>query len=415
MHMNRYRMLAHGPFLRAWMALLVSRIGSNAGFIALLWLAAERGGGTPAVGIISTAFALPAVFSGAYAGMLLDRIPKTLAIALDNGGRAVLYGLVVVVATRPVFSVLDAAVLVGVGSLLSPLSQAGILSLVPDLVQPEDLGAANGAVTAQWQLAMLAGPALGGVLTARFGPILPLELQAACYLAAALLIAPIGVPKSPSGHTLSPWAGVHLLLRSPGIRVIAIFSLLYGLAYAPLEVVLPRFIAHDLHQTAAAYGTLWAVFAIGALAGSAASGGIRHLPRLGLALATNFLLWGIVQALLGEAAGLGAALVLVGLGGLVYGPYETWTNTFLQQTTPRAALGRLLGTYMAVTGVGFPLGALLASALAPVTGSRLLLVLSGLANVAVAGMAVAVPAMRNLPGLNLGAQSGARPPSPDAS
>ncbi len=193
-----YRALSRGPYFRVWSAMLFTNLGTNIGWLAILWLAAARGG-PGAVGVLTAAFALPGVVSGVYAGVLLDRMPRALAIALDNGGRAVLYTLVAVEAGQPHFSLVVLTILVGLGSLLTPLSQAGIWSLVPNLLQEgQTLGTANAAMNAIWQVATLAGPAVGGLLTARFGPPLPIALQAGLYaLTAVMMGGCVGSTKSP--------------------------------------------------------------------------------------------------------------------------------------------------------------------------------------------------------------------------
>ena len=380
--MRGYREVLRGPFARVWAALVVSHIGENAGYIALLWVAAKHGGGTSAVGVLAAAVALPAVASGAFAGVVLDRLPRPLVIALDNSGRAILYALLALVAAAPHFSLPAAAALVAAASLLSPLSQAGVQSLVPDVVPPEHRGRANAAVTGLWQLRFLVGPAIGGLLTARYGPVVPIALQAVGYAIAALVVATVCVSATdmaPEDHT-SPWDGALLLLRSPDIRAIALFSLVFALVNAPFQVVLPQFVSHDLHQSAAIYGSLWAAVAVGALVGTAIAGTLPRLRRFGLWLAAEFLLLGITQALLGEARTAGLAFVAVSAAGFVYAPYETWTATYIQQVVPGRLLGRVFGTYTALLGVGLPIGALLTGALASAIGSRALLAGSGAAD-----------------------------------
>ena len=396
-----YRTLAHGPYFRAWWAMLFTNLGTNIGWLAILWLAAARGG-PEAVGIVTAAFALPGVVSGVYAGVLLDRMPRALAIALDNGGRAILYALVAVEAGQAHFSLVVLTVLVGLGSLLTPLSQAGIWSLVPDLLQEgQTLGTANAAMNGIWQVATLAGPAAGGLLTARFGPALPIALQACLYaLTAAMMGGLRGVQAQP-GHTLSAWAGLGAVFRTPAVLAVTLFTFAYSFVYAPLEVGLPSFVAHDLHAKAGSYGVLWAIFAVGALLGSAIWGARRSLPRLGLWLAADFLAWGLVMAGFSQTRILAPALLVMAVGGFIYSPYQLWTNTYLQQAVPGTLLGRLLGAFTAITGLGLPLGSLAAGALSTAVSLRALIALGGAACVALGGLALAVPTLRRLPDLNL--------------
>lgn len=390
--------------------MLLTNLGTNVGWLAIIWLGAERGG-AGAVGILTAAFALPSVLSGVYAGVVLDRIPRALAIALDNGGRAILYGLVAWLAGEPHFSLVSVAALVGLGSLLTPLSQAGIWSLVPDLLGPgQTLGAANAAMNAIWQMATLAGPALGGLLTARFGPVLPIGLQAAAYAVTALIMVPLRRIRTAPGEAASAWAGLGVVFRTPAVLAVTVFTFAYSFVYAPLEVGLPGFVAHDLHGTAGSYGVLWAVFAVGALAGSFIWGSRRSLVRFGLWLAADFLTWGLVMIGFSQTRTVIAALAVMVVGGFVYSPYQLWTTTYLQQTVPGNLLGRLFGAYTAITGLGLPLGSLVAGAASASVSLRPLIAAGGAACLLLGASALLVPGIRGLPDLNLAAP-GAAPES----
>jgi MFS family permease len=261
--------------------------------------------------------------------MLLDRMPRGLAIALDNLGRGLIYAAVAILAALPVFPLAAVTVLVALGSALSPLSAAGIFSLVPDLLTDgQPLGSANAAINAVWQIATLVGPGLGGALVARFGAPLPIGLQATLYLAASALMA--GLPRVRGGSAAgsSPLAGARLLFGTPALRAIALFTLAYWLLYAPLEVALPGFVSRDLRFGATAYGLLWTMNAIGALVGSVLSGLLPSLPRLGFRLAANYLLRGVITVALVFAGGFPAAALALGAAGLIYAQYPLWTNTY---------------------------------------------------------------------------------------
>jgi MFS family permease len=383
--------------------MLLTNLGTNVGWLAIIWLGAERGG-AGAVGILTAAFALPGVLSGVYAGVVLDRIPRALAIALDNGGRAILYGLVAWLAGEPHFSLVSVAALVGLGSLLTPLSQAGIWSLVPDLLGPgQTLGAANAAMNAIWQMATLAGPALGGLLTARFGPVLPIGLQAAAYAVTALIMVPLRRIRTAPGEAASAWAGLGVVVRTPAVLAVTVFTFAYSFVYAPLEVGLPGFVARDLHGTAGSYGVLWAVFAVGALAGSFIWGSRRSLVRFGLWLAADFLAWGLVMIGFSQTRTVIAALAVMVVGGFVYSPYQLWTNTYLQQIVSGNLLGRLFGAYAAITGLGLPLGSLAAGAASASASLRPLIAAGGAACLLLGASALLAPGIRGLPDLNLAA------------
>jgi MFS family permease len=78
------------------------------------------------------------------------------------------------------------AVVLGAGEgLFLPAS----LSIVPSLVTGDDLEAANGLATSGAQMAILAGPAIGGALVALASPSLAFALDAFSFAVSAVTLA----------------------------------------------------------------------------------------------------------------------------------------------------------------------------------------------------------------------------------
>jgi hypothetical protein len=75
------------------------------------------------------------------------------------------------------------------------------------------------------------------------------------------------------------------------VRTVLAVTLVYYLAYGPLEPALPLYSRDILHAGPSGYGLLWSAFGAGALSGLATVPIVSRL-RPGLALAGNALLWG---------------------------------------------------------------------------------------------------------------------------
>src|SRR6185437_13524765 len=119
--------------------MLISRAGDAFTLVALSWLVLGIAG--PAqLGVVLMCFGLPRIVSGPVAGRLLDGARPRLLLAADNAAR----GLLIAAAS----------------ALLSAVTEVAESSLVPRLVADDELDAANSLLSANWELAGIAGPAV---------------------------------------------------------------------------------------------------------------------------------------------------------------------------------------------------------------------------------------------------------------
>jgi hypothetical protein len=180
------------------------------------------------------------------------------------------------------------------------------------------------------------------------------------------------------------------------VRTVLALTLVYFLAYGPLEPALPLYSRDVLAAGAGGYGLLWSAFGAGALAGLATVPVVSRL-RPGLALAGNALAWGAALLPLLVISGIVPAMAVLALGGLVWAPYATLEASLLQRVVPTTALGRVFGARRALTAAATPLGAaaggLLLHRATPTAVIGLSAVTCMLAGVA----ALCVPALHRLP------------------
>ncbi|WP_051812290.1 MFS transporter [Kitasatospora sp. MBT63] len=391
--------LADRRFARLLTALAVSDLGDGMSTVAVAWLAvhlAPPGAAGPLVGAALVAYVLP----GAVGGVLLGRVMRPLApdrlIRADAALRAVLLGCVPL---AQVLGLLHPAVLVALlacSSVLHAWGSGARYAMVARLLPPEHRLAANALLSTSTWVSTIAGPALAGLLAGCAGPAWIIGLDAATFGLLAVRAGRPGpgpaAPQAPEPAGGGTGAGLRVLRARPELLGLIGVTWLFNLCWGPVEVALPLYVAQDLRAGSDLLGLYWAVFGVGAVAGSLTAGALRRLP-----------LWPVV---LGVLAGHGAAMLAFGpqapavasllgfaLGGVVYGPYSALVANLFQERTP----GRWLTTVLALRGTvlltAAPAGAALGGALAPVLGPRQILVGTGLAMVAVAGAAALLRAL----------------------
>jgi len=360
--------------------LYVGQAGSSAGvmicYVALPYQAYQISHSSLVVGLLSCAELLPVLLAGLVGGALADALERrrliliTQAVAVCCAGALVANAL----AWRQLWLLFAlAGLLAGAFGMQRPSVDA----LVPLLVRREDLPGAAALAGLLGTVSQTAGPLLaGGLLTAGI-PLAYAVGGAACAAAAAPFALMRTFPPAPdvdrpSVHGLAE--GLRYANGGPdllGTYLIDIGAMFFGAPYA----VFPQ-LAAGLGGPAV-LGLLYAAPGIGAMAVSATSTWTRHVHRHGRAIALAVCGWGIAIAAFAYAPSLPLAVLALAVAGgsdMVSGIFRT---TMWNQTIPARVRGRLAGLEMISYSAGEPLGNLEAGAVATLTGSVRVAVVSG--------------------------------------
>ena len=209
-------------------------------------------------------------------------------------------------------------------ALLSPMTEVAEAALVPRLVADHDLDAANALLSANWEVAGIAGPAVAGLIVATVGAPLALLLDAASF--AVMTAICLNLTFRPPARRGAPAAGRRsrlgfgLLFRFPAVLVLTACGsgmlFLDGVA----TVLYPVYCRTFLHAGPAGYGALVAASGAGALfgvvAGPALAGRLPPWLRISVVIVAGAPLFGLLRF----APDLAVAAVLLGLATFAWGP-----------------------------------------------------------------------------------------------
>jgi predicted MFS family arabinose efflux permease len=410
LHSGR-QVLRRRAFRRFWFGMLISRAGDAFTLVALSWLVLGIAG--PAqLGVVLMCFGLPRIVSGPVAGRLLDGARPRLLLAADNAARGLLIAAVPVLLWQHRLAVADLYVIAAVSALLSAATEVAESSLVPRLVVDDELDAANSLLSANWELAGIAGPAVAGLIVATVGAPLALLLDAGSFAvmtAICLSLPPLHRKASPeqagpeqAGPEQAGPArardrrGPGILFRYPAVLVLTAcgFGMLFldGVA----TVLYPQYCRTFLHAGPTGYGVLVSAAGTGALlgvlAGPGLSGRLPPSPRLAAVIGAGAALFGALAL----APGLAVAAVLLGLATFAWGPYYVFERTLMQRLVPDQVRSRVAGARMTISSLGFPLGSAVGGTVTGgigVTGTVLVVAGSGLA---LGLLPLLAPALREL-------------------
>jgi MFS family permease len=376
-------------------ALLVSvelllGLGLGATATALGWQAYARAHDPLVLGLLGLAEFIPAALLAIPAGHLADRHDRRV-IAVTG-----LIGLVVVAlalaadAASGDTAVWPLYVLAFAAGVANAVVNPALSPLLAAAVPPVALSRAVAIGTSTSQGAMIAGPAVAGVIQ-RLGNPAPYLLAAAAAAAAAvcvaLLPAAVGTEhvEEQEATLADALAGIRFILSVPPLLG-AISLDLMAVLFGGVTALLPVFARDVLHVGAVGNGLLRAAPGVGALLVGILLSARPLRRRVGVTLFTVVAAYGACTVVFGLSKSF--ALSLVALAGLAA---ADMISMLLRATlgpllTPPALRGRVAAVERVFIGASNELGAFESGVAAALIGAVPAVVLGGAASVLVAGL-----------------------------
>jgi MFS family permease len=224
------------------------------------------------------------------------------------------------------------------------------------------------------------GPVLGGVIvaTTSAGVALFFDAGGALILLASVLIS---VPRAVRGRdalrrSTSRESGWRILRRRPVAARLLVVEFFFNFFYMPIEVALPLFVRGTLDADASGLGLMWGALGVGAFIGAALVNQLRNLPQRHVLIAIIGL-WGVCPIVLAFVGDLTAAMIVFGLGGLVWAPFTPVAYSFLQSGLEPGEQQQVVTLWTTGSMVAAPLGLGAGGPLVQFAGTSGGLVLSG--------------------------------------
>lgn len=387
-------------FRHFWLGRSISLVGDQFTTIALLWFVLQLTGSGVAVGAVLLCFGLPGILTSSVLGNLLDRYQPRLIIGVDNACRALIIGALPALHWMGVLHLWMIYVLAVLAGALMPATSVGTRVVLPHLVADDELENANALMSVSLNVPTLVGPALAGVLVSIVGGPAVMVIDAVSFLVmagVASVLPDIPHSQTPRDETETkrgPWQGFRELARLREVRIITLLSLLFFLAYYPLEPALPLYSRDVLKAGASGYGLLWSGFGVGAVLGLLTIPWLGRRSRPGMTFSAIAVLWGFFLLPLMFVPNLGAAMVFLGLAGCAWGPYTTIETTLLQRLVPAHQRGQVFGACAALTTATGPMGVFVGSLLLGRLSAAVVIGLSGAACVCTGIVGLLSPTLR---------------------
>jgi len=395
--------LALRDFRLLWLGMTVSLLGDGIFLVAIAWQVYAQWDRPSALALVGLAMSVPQVLFLLLGGVVADRFDRRrvlLCADVVRGLAITTIGVLSVMGSLSLWHVTALAALYGVGSaFFGPAFDA----IVPDIVPPERLGAANSLDQFVRPTALrLAGPALGGVVILAVGSGWAFIVDGCTFavsVVALLLMNSHPIERDGEGQSAMreiregfTYVRAHTWLWG----TFAAATIAYLLFMGPTEVLLPFLVKNELGGTSRTLGFVFASGGVGAI-GAALIMGQAGIPRRFITF--MYITWTLATL---AVAGYGIAHVPWQLmaaclmcNGLETAGTIVWATT-KHRLVPGPLLGRVASFDWFISVGLVPLSFALTAPVAAAIGARATLVVAGVLGAAVTFAALFLPGMRRV-------------------
>ena len=378
-----WRSLRHRNYRLYITGQLVSVCGTWMQQVALSWLVYRLTNSATLLGVVGFASQIPILALGPIGGVISDRY-SCHRVAVWTQCAALVQAVLLASLTllgwiEPLHIILLGAALGVVYAFDMPARQA----LVHELVDAEDLSNAVALNSSMINAARIVGPALAGLVVARFGEGVCFVINAVSYVAtiAALLMMKLAErpqrETAPSSIGRSLIEGYRYTLATTPIRDLLILLGVVGVMGMPYMTLMPVFAAHVHRSGADTLGLMFGAVGLGALIGALFLAQRKNIIGIGRVIVAAALCFGLGLILFTAARLFWLSLLLlvgVGCGWMVL---IAASNTALQTLADDNMRGRVMSLFsMMLVGMA-PFGSLLAGWAADQVGAPLVVAIGG--------------------------------------
>jgi MFS family permease len=371
-----------------WTTLLVTALATQMIAVAVGWQVYGIHRSALDLGLVGLAEFVPLPLLALPAGHLADRFPKRLVVAGSLVVEGAVPALLLVVTLAGVHALWPYLALAFATGASSALGTPAARALFPELVQPDLLAGAMALRSIAGQVAVVAGPAVGGLLFAVepevvYGSATGLfAVGFACILA---LRNPRVVARGEeaAAGVASVLAGIRLIRGTPvllGAISLDLFAVLFGGAVA----LLPLFARSILHTGPVGLGILRSAPAVGALVAGVMLTRRPLAGNAGRTLLVVVAVFGASMVVFGLSRWFAISAVALAVSGFADMISMNIRSMTVALATPEALRGRVNAVEMVFISASNELGAFESGVAAALVGAMPAVVAGGALTVAIA-------------------------------
>lgn len=349
-----------------------------------------------AVGLIGAVELVPLVIFGLYGGVLADSVDRKKMVWFTEFGALIATLTLLINALLPQPHLILLYVVGAVFAALNGLQRPSADAILPRIVGQADLPSASALMSLRWQVGVIGGPAIGGIVIASFGAASGYALDVVTFVfALALLWKVRNIPPTEKATPPSLSSLMEGLKYAVGRRdLLGTYLVDLAAMFFAMPNALFPFWADQLHAPWA-LGFFYAASTVGSVVVTLTSGWIRNYPHHGRAITLAALGWGAAITIAGTATSLPLVLLFLALAGASDMVSALFRAAIWNQSIPDHLRGRMAGIELLSYSVGPLAGQTRAGGMAALTSLRGSVISGGLLCIGfVAAISSAIPAFR---------------------
>ncbi|MFD4475661.1 MFS transporter [Streptomyces sp. NPDC058471] len=369
----------------------LSALGDSFSYVALPLLVLHSTGSVLQMGLVTGLTGVASILTGLVAGVVADRFDRRRLLMLADGARCLLYLLIPLawISSTPIWLIYT---VVPIAGCFSMLFQVTYVTVVPAIVQPDQITKANGHMYATYAVASVAGPALAGFVASSAGPAAAIGIDSATFAVSALGVLLVKFngrpqPTSPAqrGNISQEFlAGAKFLWAHPVLRPLTLLlSLITFLIYGLTDLVI-YLVKHELDHPDTTVGYVLTAGTVGSFIASAAVARVRKRLGFGVTWISAFSVAGLSVAGIGLSGSVPVIAVLMTITLMCTGIAGICSMSLRQEVTPSHLLGRVTSSFWTIHTALGPIGAAITTAAAAGAGVTTVCLVMGVVVLAVA-------------------------------
>ncbi len=367
----------HSDFLKLWTGETISLLGSEVTALALPLTAIVLLKATAfQMGLLSAASSVPFLLVTLFAGVWIDHKRRRLTLIIANLGRAILLGLIPLLAFLGYLQIGYLFVIALFVGVLTVFFQLAYEAYLPRLIEQDQLVEGNSKLSLSSSIAELGGPGLAGILIQMVTAPFAILVDAFSFLFSAISLLFIHKPEPPSPTSSERIhifreinEGIRITLKNKYLRAFAGEAAMYNLFWQTIQVVLVLYAVRQLHLNSLTIGLIFAVGSIGGLLSALFTERLAHKFGVGKTMIAAQMLSDVTTLLIPLTASLSSTLSIICmvlaffLRGAGNTACNVHVNSVRQTITPDHLRGRTNAVYRLLVSGVVAIGALLGGVL----------------------------------------------------
>lgn len=335
-------------FLFLWLSSTSSFLALSTYLFAEQWYVIQSLGQESALGIVMMVTLIPRVLLMTVGGVWADRFKRSKIMLVSSFTRFLLVFVMITLLhlhLLNLWSLLFFALLFGIlDAFFSPANQ----SLLPLLVPKEMLTRSNSFIQTSNQVAMFAGPMIGGwIITVSSFSVLFLFVACFLLITSAFTLCIKEKNPSPSSKQASTkqelLEGFHYVWNMPFLKsLLFILMTINVLFFGPLLMGIPLLASEVLHGKAVEVSFLQSSYQGGMLGGALLIGLLNIRKNRGLSILILISFLGIFLSLLGQMYVLWQGILLLVMMGFMSSMINVPLVSIIQENSETDKLGRVM-------------------------------------------------------------------------